>query len=90
MNDSTRLSNTKLQLIIWRDAEADVNWNYRDKEVFNEDTLVYSIGWVIAKDKTRVLVAADIDRVGRSNRTLQIPLGCIVFCKTIKTPVIKL
>ena len=43
----------------------------------------------LIENENYILLAADIDKRGMVNRTLQIPRGCIVYRKTLKTPVVK-
>ena len=73
----------KLLFVVWRDAEADVKWDLRDVDNLKNETLVYSTGWLLAKDEKYMILCADFDRRGMSNRSLQIPVGCIVSCRTL-------
>ena len=75
-----------LVIVYWSDSEADVTWESRDDATIEERHMIESIGFLIAKNKHSILLAADMSKASchsgcdngiESNRAMQIPLKCI-------------
>ena len=65
----------KIVLVEWEDTFADVGWAEDDLNPI----IVHSVGWVIRKDKRKILLAGMIGTAGLEDKNCRqaIPRGCI-------------
>ncbi len=71
----------KLVKVDWIDTFATVGWTDEPTDVVN----MKSVGWLIRKDKRRVVLAGMIGSQGMSDYNSQqaIPRGCIISIKEL-------
>lgn len=67
----------QLVIVRWYDAEADIGWDKRDGAEINDKTMACSVGWLIAENNHTLMLVADTDDEGNSNRSLKIPRVCV-------------
>ena len=73
----------KLILVEWKDTFVDVGWSGGGKDL--KVISVSSIGWLIHKDKEKIVISSMIGRAGLDdfNCRQAIPRGCIASIKQI-------
>lgn len=87
-NDNSRSQSSRLVIVEWHDAAVSIGWDEGQSDAKIEQ--VTSVGWLLAKGDTEVVLGADIstaaEGVIHTNRRLAIPASWIKSIKDIKSP----
>jgi len=70
--------------IVWHDAATTYGWELHD-DVDTEEELMITIGFIIAKGKSTIVVASSIDKEhhAQSNSRIKIPIAMIQSIKEL-------
>lgn len=70
----------KLVHVTWQDAASTARWTTERKLALTE---CQTVGWMVAENGTRIVVAAERNEAGGWANMTAIPRGCIVRVKEL-------